>query len=94
MPYGFSVSQNYPNPFNPTTTIEFEISTGDDIRIDVFNILGQHVVNLVDGFYPPGRHCITWDSRNAGGESVASGIYLYRLMCGSNVETKKMVLLK
>ncbi len=102
---GFSLFQNYPNPFNPNTTIEFDIPKASDVKLKIFNILGEEVATLVSDRLPAGTYSYQW-SRPAGMES---GVYLYRLSVGSLstksdhfvagkagnfVETKKMILMK
>jgi hypothetical protein len=99
LPASFTLRQNYPNPFNPTTTIEFTIgaegSLGvQDVKLEVFNVLGQRVVTLADGTFEAGAHSIEWDATNAQGGRVATGIYLYRLVVGDSHQTKKMLFLK
>ncbi|HUU44544.1 MAG TPA: cohesin domain-containing protein [Acidobacteriota bacterium] len=99
LPRTFVLEQNYPNPFNAGTTLPFTInSTGlsgvVDTRIDIFNVLGQKVVTLLDGSLTAGRHAIEWDGTDRSGRGVASGLYFYRLTAGGESETKKMVLLK
>jgi PKD repeat protein len=89
IPDKFELSQNYPNPFNPTTTISFTLPTASDISLVVYNILGQQVTSLADGFYPPGQYDIVWDA-----SEYSSGVYFYRLTQGGDIETKKMMLLK
>ena len=99
MPAGFVLSQNYPNPFNPSTTIEFTLgapgSSGiHDVRLDIFNILGQEVKQLVNGPLPAGNHQVVWDGTDDRDQRVASGIYLYKLQVGPDCQTRKMLLLK
>jgi hypothetical protein len=98
LPKSFALHQNYPNPFNPTTTIAFSIGEGVvgaiHARLDVYNVLGQRVTTLVDGYVEPGRHEYEWDGTDRSGRQVASGLYFYRLIAGRDAETKKMVLLK
>lgn len=89
--YGMS---NYPNPFNPVTTVFYSMPEAGDVRLDVYNIVGQHVRTLVDGHCEAGRHSVTWDGRDGSGTKVASGIYLYRIQIGDFRETKKMMLIK
>ncbi len=93
-PSGFSLSQNYPNPFNPVTDFEFSLSTSAHVRIDVFNILGQKLVTLVDEVMKPGVYLADWDGKDEQGTPVSSGIYFYRMQAGDFSEMKKMVLLK
>ena len=100
LPTRFTLRQNYPNPFNPTTTIEFEVGVSasgvavQQVNLDVFNILGQHVKSLADGLYMPGEYQIVWDATNQSGQRVATGIYLYRLKVDEQRQTKKMLFLK
>jgi len=94
LPETVSLSQNYPNPFNPATTIEFDIPRKTDVRIDIFNILGEKVGTPLDKELAAGSYRIDWDGRNDAGTKVATGIYLYRLSANNQVMTKKMLLLK
>lgn len=94
LPDGFLLSQNYPNPFNPTTTIEYYLSQRTRVTLSVYNILGRRVTTLVDGVVPSGWHSVEWNSRDAEGQSMAGGVYLYCLNAGDRTEAGKMVLLK
>ncbi len=95
LPADFALEQNYPNPFNPSTTIEFSLPKSSSVTLEVFNLLGQSVSTLADGEqYPAGTHKLVWDGRDATGESVASGVYFYRLTTDEFTQQKKMVLLK
>jgi hypothetical protein len=96
LPRSFQLAQNYPNPFNPNTVIEyFNPNRGrTKVTLEVFNILGQQIANLYDDMADPGWNRIEWDGRNNAGETVASGIYFYRLKSGDFTATRKMVLLK
>jgi flagellar hook assembly protein FlgD len=89
-----TLSQNYPNPFNPTTEISFALPSAGHVSLEVYNVLGQRVVTLVDGYREAGEHFVQWNSTDASGNQVSSGVYFYRLVAGQFVETKKMVLLK
>jgi len=94
-PLRYALAQNYPNPFNPTTTIEFTLREGGHVTLRVYNVAGQLVATLVDGVRAPGiTHRVEWDGHNAAGQSVASGVYFYRLQTEGFTKTKKMVLLK
>ena len=93
LPQGFALGQNYPNPFNPSTIIPYQLATAAHVRLDVFNVLGQRVATLVDGEHLTGFHSVHWDATDRFGRSVASGVYLYRLLVdGSVQQTKRMVL--
>jgi hypothetical protein len=85
---------NYPNPFNPTTTISFTLNYISDVHMVVFNVTGQQVKTLVDGYLEAGQHSVVWDGRDEFGSDVASGIYFYRVEADGFTQTKKMVLLK
>gem|GEM_PF-5153027 len=89
IPERFDLSQNYPNPFNPSTLISFHLPVRAQIRLDVFNVLGQKVVTLVDRELPAGSHEIRFD-----GSPYASGVYFYRLKTADYERTRKMVLIK
>ena len=100
LPSRFELSQNYPNPFNPRTVIEFEVKTapnspgGANVELVVYNLLGQRVTTLVDGYYAPGQYSVEWDGTDAFGTPQASGIYFYSLIAGESRISKKMVLTK
>jgi hypothetical protein len=89
LPKEFDLRQNYPNPFNPFTLIKYDLPVGCQVRLDVYNVVGQRVATLVDGQQKAGYKTARWD---AG--SLSSGIYLYRLQAGDFVKTRQMVLLK
>ncbi len=88
-PDQFTLEQNRPNPFNPVTEIAFNLPQGSQVRLEVFNITGQRVALLANGYYDAGRYSVTW---NAAGQT--SGIYFYRITTDSFVESRKMILLK
>ncbi|MCZ6635257.1 MAG: FG-GAP-like repeat-containing protein [bacterium] len=94
LPIRSELLQNHPNPFNPTTTIPFAVSTPSDVLLIVYSPLGQEVKTLVFEAMEPGYHRVTWDGRDNLGRSVASGIYLYRLVVGDFVDVKKALLVK
>jgi len=89
LPKEFSLEQNRPNPFNPITEISFSLPTASDVHLDIYNIMGQRVATLVDGFLEAGRHTCIWDAGQA-----ASGVYFYRLQAGTFTAGRKMILLK
>jgi len=94
IPDAFELGQNFPNPFNPVTEISFSLPKSCEVTLEVFNITGQKVTTLINGFFEAGNHSVMWDSRATNGQSLASGIYLYRLKAGEASETKKMILMK
>jgi hypothetical protein len=88
------LDQNYPNPFNPATTIRYSVAQAGDVNITIFNVRGQRVKQLVDRHRAPGRYAATWEGVNDTGQTVASGVYFYRIQIGSFSDVKKMVILK
>lgn len=100
LPKEFGLRQNYPNPFNPTTLIQYALPKTSEVKIHIFNILGQKVRNLVDERQDPGYKMIRWNGKDDSGKEVGSGIYFYRIVAQANnggedfVKCKKMILLK
>lgn len=94
LPQDFALRQNAPNPFNPATTIKFELPKASDVRLDVYNILGQKIRTLVDRFLPAGIYRVTFDGRGDDDQPLASGVYLYRLKAGDYADSKVMVMVK
>ena len=90
----FILYQNYPNPFNPRTTISYTLPTASDVRLSIYDILGQKIKTIVGKRQTAGTYEIRWDGRNEKAENVASGIYLYSLKVNEHIITKKMVLLR
>ncbi len=86
---GFVLEQNYPNPFNPSTKISFNIPESSNLRLSVYNIIGQEVAVPAEGFFQAGYHEVTFNAKN-----LPSGIYLYKLQYEGNVQMKKMLLLE
>lgn len=94
LPSQYELQQNYPNPFNPTTTIQYSLVKPGEIKLEVYNMLGQLVLTLVDKFQAAGTHSAVWNGSNNYGQKVASGIYFYQLTAGNFVTVKKMIMLK
>jgi hypothetical protein len=86
LPEGFVLSQNYPNPFNPLTNIDFAIPYTSNVNLSIFNINGQKIDELVDGFLSAGNYRFTWNPTN-----VSSGVYLYKAEFDQHSLTGKMV---
>ena len=93
-PSKFALYQNYPNPFNPTTTISFDVPRQTDIKISIYNMLGQLVQRLVDKQMNPGVFSVTWDGKNRQGYPQGSGVYLCRLESENFNQTIKLIITK
>jgi hypothetical protein len=89
IPESVKLNPNYPNPFNPTTTIPYEIAEDAEVKLTIWNMIGQKVATLVDGMVEAGTHEETWNANN-----MPSGIYIARFEVGSEVFTRKMTLIK
>jgi hypothetical protein len=89
LPTVYSLGQNYPNPFNPSTDISFALPNAGQVRLTVYNVLGQEVETLVDRHMEAGNHTVTWQAAN-----YSSGVYFYRLNAERFTQTLKMMLLK
>ncbi len=85
----FQLFSNYPNPFNPTTVISFSLPSSQNVKLEVFNLLGENVATLLNKPMSAGNHKYEFDASNFN-----SGLYLYRISAGSFVDVKKMMLLK
>jgi hypothetical protein len=88
-PHQYSLHQNYPNPFNPKTLINFEIPNRVNVKICVYNALGQLIKVLLDDYRDAGSYRVEFDGAN-----LPSGLYIYSIEAGSFADTKKMVLVK
>ena len=93
-PEAFALLNNYPNPFNPETTIKYHLPEAAQVKLEIYNMVGQVVRTLVQTHQNAGRYVVQWDAANDNGQSLASGIYLYRIQAGDFHEVKKMLLLK
>jgi hypothetical protein len=89
VPLVYSLAQNYPNPFNPTTLLRYQLPAASRVRLVVYDLLGREVAALVDGTQKAGTYEVPFDGRG-----LASGVYIYRLVAGDFVASRKMVLAK
>ncbi|MBN1348236.1 T9SS type A sorting domain-containing protein [candidate division KSB1 bacterium] len=94
LPVVFEMGQNYPNPFNPTTTIAFQLNTTAQIRLTIFNMLGQEVRTLVNELKPAGTYAAIWDGMDNNGNMLPTGFYVYKLDAGNQSQIKRMLLMK
>ncbi len=96
IPGQFKLSQNFPNPFNPSTSITFTIPAGGMVhtRLEIFDVLGRKIITLLNENKPPGQYSVIWNGLNKRGQSVPSGVYIYRLTAGEQSLSGKMSLLR
>ncbi|PIQ11435.1 MAG: hypothetical protein COW71_00620 [Ignavibacteriales bacterium CG18_big_fil_WC_8_21_14_2_50_31_20] len=90
----YKLNQNYPNPFNPSTTISFTIPKSSNVKLEIFNLLGEKVNTLFNGFLSAGSHSKIWYGKNSEGRFASSGIYFYRIQADGFNSVKKMVYLR
>lgn len=99
VPVAYALDNAYPNPFNPSTTIRFALPFASNVKLVVYNILGQRIATLADGMMAAGQHEVQWHALSDRNLSVSSGIYFYRLEASGSkgerfLDTKKVMLLK
>ncbi|MCK6604410.1 MAG: YCF48-related protein [Ignavibacteriaceae bacterium] len=89
LPSVYSLSQNYPNPFNPSTTITYSVPEAGNVRLSVYNLMGEEIASLVNGNVEAGVHTVSFDA-----SGFASGTYFYRIDAGNYSAVRKMILNK
>ncbi len=89
MPLDFALAPAYPNPFNASTTIQYDLPSESEVRIEIYDLLGRKIETLAAGLQPAGSHSVVWDA-----EDLSSGVYFYRIEAGDYQETRKCVLLR
>ncbi|MBU1039165.1 T9SS type A sorting domain-containing protein [Patescibacteria group bacterium] len=89
LPTEFQLYQNYPNPFNPTTNIQYSLPEPAEVSLIIYDMLGREVVTMVNEYKNAGVHNVKFDA-----SSLSTGVYIYRIVAGKFVETKKMTLMK
>jgi hypothetical protein len=89
LPPDYSLSQNYPNPFNPSTQVTFGLPRESRVKLEVYNMLGEKVMTVLDATRAAGYHIVTVDAA-----ALSAGVYLYRLSAGEKVMTRKMLFVK
>ena len=99
LPDQFSLKQNYPNPFNPQTIIEYTLPEASEVKIAVFNSIGQQIDVLISAKQNAGAYKITWQGQNKNGHKMASGLYFYKIQAKTNDgrifnDSQRMLLIK
>jgi hypothetical protein len=92
--YRTALEQNFPNPSNPATTIAFSLEAASKVKLMLYDVRGRFIKTLAGGIYSAGQHSVMWDGSDRQGQSVASGVYFYRMEAGTFTDTKKLILLK
>ena len=88
------LQQNYPNPFNPATTINYSLKENSKVSLNIYNIKGQKVKQLISDQLSIGQYSVVWNGRDDNGKLVSSGIYFYKMKTYNHEQTKKMILIK
>lgn len=94
LPEEFALHQNYPNPFNPETVIPYQLHESGMVKLVVYNLLGQPIRTLVDGYQEPGFHKVHWNVQDNFGETIPNGIFFYKLTSNGHTQIRKMILQK
>jgi hypothetical protein len=93
-PSDYALFQNYPNPFNPSTSVKFQVPQTSNVTVVIYNMLGQEVRTLFAEEVVRGTYTANWNGLNNAGDQMSSGSYIYKMIAGDFVQSKKMVLLK
>ena len=94
LPEVYALHQNYPNPFNPTTTIRYDLPEDSNVRMIIYNLLGQEVKLLSNKFEAAGYRSIRWHGKDNFNQDVSSGVYFLFMETNNYTSTKKLILLK
>ena len=94
IPHQYQLIQNYPNPFNQMTMLTFLLKINVEVKLEIYNILGQKIKTLVNSHLQAGQHRYLWDGCNDSGIPVSSGVYIYRIKAAEFIKVKKMVLIR
>ena len=94
IPIKYALHQNYPNPFNPTTTIKYDLLETSQVKLSIYNILGEKIRTLVNRNKSAGYKSVVWDGLNDYGEQVSTGVYIYRIETENFIKSRKMVFMK
>ena len=93
LPVKTALQDNYPNPFNSTTRIPYRLASPGPVRLEIYNVLGHRVRTLVDQFQAAGNYQVSWDASDNPGRTVASGVYLIRLIYPGGVQARRLLYL-
>jgi hypothetical protein len=91
-PVQYQLAQNYPNPFNPETMIQYSLLAPGQVKLEIFDLLGQKIRTLVNAHQPADNYSVVWDGKNEAGVIAPSGVYFYRLQAGRFEQSRKLIL--
>ena len=91
VPADFTLNQNYPNPFNPATVIPYHLPNSGNVQLKIYNLLGQEIITLLDGFQSEGFHEYRWDGKDKSGISVTGGVYICEMLFNNMRQTIKLI---
>ena len=94
IPAEFSLYPNYPNPFNPSTIITYDLAGEANVRLQVYDLMGRMIKNIINEMQPAGHHLAVWNATDNFGNPVSAGVYIYRLQADDHVFNRKMILIK
>ena len=94
IPESFTLYQNYPNPFNPSTTIKYTFNDNCHVNVAIYNLNGELVKTLFNGYHNKGNKSLVWNSVNNENEFMPGGLYIYSVKTENSIYSKKMMLLK
>jgi len=94
MPAEFTLYPNYPNPFNPFTMISYDLAGEANVRLQVYDLMGRMIKNIINETQSAGRHLAVWNATDNFGNPVSAGVYIYRLQADDHVFNRKMILIK
>ncbi len=94
IPVATKLSSVYPNPFNPSATIQFAVGQTQQVSLVVYDMAGQRVAVLEDEIFTTGTHTTVWNGTDSAGRIVSAGTYLLRMESETNIESRKLMLLK
>lgn len=94
VPKRFILQQNYPNPFNSKTKIEYVLDNRQNVELMIYDVLGQEITKLINEVKESGRYSVVWDGENEFGNTLPSGVFIYKIKAGEFTQAKKMILLR
>ena len=94
IPSKFNVGKNFPNPFNASTEIVLSIDRVRHVELNIYDLIGNKIVNITNHVYSPGQYKVKWDGKNSHGNNLSSGVYIYTVISNEYIKSDRMILLK